>query len=63
VVDSKVFFTSEEGEVYVVKAGAKFELLSKNLMGETVLASPAFSDDVLYFRTRTHIVAIGSVTD
>lgn len=59
-VDSKVLFASEEGEVYVVKAGAQFELLSKNLMGEMVLASPAVSENVLFFRTRSHIVSIGS---
>ncbi len=39
-VDSKIFFSSEDGEVYVVKAGPEFELLSKNLMGEPVLATP-----------------------
>jgi outer membrane protein assembly factor BamB len=58
-VDSKVFFTSEEGEVYVVKAGAGFELLSKNLLGEIAMASPAFSEDVLYYRTRGRLIAIG----
>ena len=57
-VDSKVFFTSEEGEVYVLKAGAQYELLSKNLLGEIAMASPAVSEDVLYYRTRTHIIAI-----
>ena len=33
-IGSKILFASEEGEVYVVKAGAQFELLSKNSMGE-----------------------------
>jgi outer membrane protein assembly factor BamB len=60
-VDSKVLFASEEGEVYVVKPGTQFELLSKNQMGEMLLASPAVSEDVLYFRTRGHIVAIAAV--
>jgi outer membrane protein assembly factor BamB len=59
-VDSKVLFASEEGEVYVVKAGTQFEVLSKNLMGEMLLASPAISEDVLYFRTRGHMIAIGA---
>lgn len=62
-VDSKVFFTSEEGEVYVIKAGPTYELLSKNLMGEIAMASPAYSEDVLYYRTRGHVVAIGSSTN
>ena len=60
VVDSRIFFSSEDGEVYVVKAGTEFDILAKNVMGETVLASPAFSDDVLYFRTRGRVVAIGA---
>ncbi|MBI4474008.1 MAG: SUMF1/EgtB/PvdO family nonheme iron enzyme [Acidobacteria bacterium] len=59
-IDSKIFFSSEEGEVFVVKAGREFELLAKNLMGEPILATPAFSDNTLYFRTRTRIIAIGA---
>jgi outer membrane protein assembly factor BamB len=59
-VDGKIYFTSEEGEVFVIKAGATFELLSKNLMGEIAMASPAFSEDVLYYRTRGRVVAIGA---
>ncbi len=58
-VDNKVYFASEEGEVYVIKAGATFELLSKNLLGEISMASPAYSEGVLFYRTRGHVVAIG----
>jgi outer membrane protein assembly factor BamB len=58
--DGKVYFTSEEGEVYVVRAGARYELLSKNLLGEIAMASPAVSEGVLYYRTRGHLVAIQS---
>jgi len=54
----KVYFASEEGEVYVLKAGAKYELLSKNLLGEIAMATPAASEGVLYYRTRGHLVAI-----
>ncbi len=60
-VDSKILFASEDGEVYVVKAGTQFELLSKNLIGEMVLATPAVSEDTLYFRTTGHVLAIGGV--
>ena len=41
--DGKVYFTSTEGTVSVVKAGKDFELLSQNDMVETILASPAVS--------------------
>jgi outer membrane protein assembly factor BamB len=57
--DGKVYFTSEEGEVFVVKAGPEFELLARNRLGETVLATPALSEGVLFFRTRGHLVAVG----
>jgi outer membrane protein assembly factor BamB len=57
-VDSKLYFASEEGEVYVIKAGPQFELLSKNLLGEIAMASPAVSENALYYRTRGHVVSI-----
>lgn len=55
----KLYFASEEGEVYVVKAGPVFELLATNTMGEITMATPAAADGVLYYRTRGHVVAVG----
>jgi outer membrane protein assembly factor BamB len=55
----RIYVTSEEGETYVVKHGKAFELLGKNLMGETVLSTPAISNGELYFHTRGHVVAVG----
>lgn len=57
--DGKLYFTSEEGDIYVVKAGPKFEVLSQNPMGEVCMATPAISEGTLYFRTQGHVVAIG----
>jgi outer membrane protein assembly factor BamB len=57
--DGKLYFTSEEGEVHVVRAGPAFELLARNPLGEVTLATPAVSEGVLYFRTRGHLVAVG----
>ena len=54
----KLYFASEEGEVYVIKAGPVFELLATNAMGEITMATPAADDGVLYYRTRGHVVAI-----
>jgi outer membrane protein assembly factor BamB len=54
-----LFFTSEEGEVAVVKVSRKFEPLGVNRLEETHLSTPALADGVLYFRTRGHLVAIG----
>src|SRR5690606_4592296 len=54
-----VYFTSEDGDVYVVKAGPAFELIATNPMGEVCMATPAISEGVLFFRTRGHLVAVG----
>jgi outer membrane protein assembly factor BamB len=56
--DGKVYFTSEDGDVHVVKAGSTFELLGTNSIGEVSMATPAISEGRLYFRTRGHLVAI-----
>jgi outer membrane protein assembly factor BamB len=55
----RLYFASEEGEVYVLKAGPVFELLATNKMGEITMATPAADNGVLYYRTRGHVVAIG----
>jgi outer membrane protein assembly factor BamB len=56
--DGKVFFTNEEGEVYVVRAGRTFELLGHSSLGESCLATAAISGGRLFFRTRRHVLAI-----
>lgn len=58
--DGKVYFTNEEGDVYVVKAGRTFELLSQNPIGGIMMSTPAVSEGTLYFRTSDKIVAIAS---
>jgi outer membrane protein assembly factor BamB len=57
--DGKIYVTSEEGEIHVVKAGKAFEVLAVNEMGETCMATPAISEGTIFFRTRNHLVAVG----
>ena len=57
--DGKVYCTGEEGQVVVVRAGRSFEVAARNQMGETCMATPAIARGALYFRTRSHLVAIG----
>lgn len=56
--DGKVFCLSEEGTTYVVKAGAEFELLGKNPLGEVALATPAVADGRLFLRTAVALYCI-----
>jgi hypothetical protein len=55
----KLYFTSEEGEVAVIKVSERFEVLAANALGETCLATPALVDGTVYFRTRSQIIAVG----
>jgi outer membrane protein assembly factor BamB len=58
-VDGKVFFTNDEGETFVLKAGPTFELLRTNRIGEGTLATPALVDGRWYIRTDRNLFAIG----
>lgn len=56
--DGKVFFTNDDGETFVIKAGREFNLLHVNQLGEQTLASPALVDGRWYFRTASSLLAI-----
>ncbi len=58
-IGETLYFTSENGQVHVVKAGPEFELVATNEMGEICMATPAASEGTLYVRTRGHVVAVG----
>ncbi len=58
--DGKIFFAGEDGDVFVIKTGPKFEIIAKNPMGESCMASPAISTGVIYFRTQFHLIAVAS---
>jgi outer membrane protein assembly factor BamB len=56
--DGKLYFTSEDGEIYVVKAGPEYEVLSVNKMNEVAMATPAISDGMIVIRTLEHVYGI-----
>jgi outer membrane protein assembly factor BamB len=58
-VDGKVFFTNDDGETFVLKAGSTFELLHVNRIGEATLATPALVDGRWYIRTERSLFAVG----
>jgi outer membrane protein assembly factor BamB len=58
--DGKLYYTSEMGDVYVVRAGPEQrDPIAVNPMGEISMATPAISDGSLFFRTRGHLVRVG----
>ena len=56
--DGRLYVTSENGEVYVLRAGAEQAQLSRNDLGEIVMATPAISDGLMVFRTLGHVVGV-----
>jgi outer membrane protein assembly factor BamB len=54
----KLYVPSEDGDVYVVRAGPKFELLATNPMGEALMSTPALTDGMLIIRSRGHVYAV-----
>ncbi len=58
--DGKIYLTSEDGDVFVVKAGPSYELLATNPVGEVLMASPAIADGVLFVRGLKHLFAFAS---
>jgi outer membrane protein assembly factor BamB len=56
----RLYITNEDGHTYVLAKGGAYKPLGENELGETVMASPAISGDVLYLRGRNHLFAIAA---
>lgn len=54
-----LYFTSDAGETFVVKAGPQFELVSKNELGDECYASPAISRGQVHIRSLHSLWCIG----
>lgn len=60
--DGKIFATSQEGHISVIKAGADWEVLARNDMDDECFATPAPLDGRLYVRTRSALYCFGNPT-
>ncbi len=54
-----VYFTNDDGEVTVVRAGQTFEIVGRSQLGAMTFATPAVTQGAIIFRTVTGLVAIG----
>jgi len=57
-IDGHVYLGDEDGDVVVLKAGKKLEVVSELNMDNSVYSTPVASDGVLYIANRTHLFAI-----
>ncbi len=54
-----VYLASEDGDVFVVRAGTTFQVVARNDMNEALMATPAVAGGLLIIRGRFHVFAIG----
>jgi outer membrane protein assembly factor BamB len=57
--DGKLYLASEDGDVFVIKAGETYELLSRNRIGEVMMATPAIAGKMIIIRGESHLFGIG----
>jgi len=53
--DGKIYTISQEGKVSVIQAGAQWEVLAVNDLGDDCLATPAIAGERIYMRTRSRL--------
>jgi outer membrane protein assembly factor BamB len=58
--DGKIYLSSEDGEMIVVRAGRTYRHIATNSMGELLMATPALSEGVMYVRAVKTLFAIGN---
>ena len=58
--NGKIFVLSEDGDTYVIKAGAEFEILATNALDEFTMATPAIAHGSLFIRTVSKLYRISN---
>jgi outer membrane protein assembly factor BamB len=58
--DGKLFLSSGEGKITVLKAAPEWEVLQVNDLGEEIHATPALSDGRIYVRTHSAVYCFGA---
>jgi outer membrane protein assembly factor BamB len=58
-VNGRLYLSSEDGDVIVVRMGEKFEVLATNtLADQSFIATPAVVEGDMYLRSTTHLFCI-----
>ncbi len=60
LVGDRLYCVSESGEVFVLRAGAEFEQLGVNDLGEASHATPAVANGRMFLRTNSQLMCVAS---
>ena len=55
----RIYLPSEDGDIFVVKAGPVYEQIGVNRMSDTLMATPAIAGGMMIVRGRGHVYGIG----
>jgi outer membrane protein assembly factor BamB len=60
LIDGKIFFINDDGQVNVIDPGREFKRVATYELGESCYASPAISDGQVFIRGFQHLYCFGS---
>jgi len=58
IADGVLYAVGDMGNVYSVKCGKEFKIVSENELDDICMVTPAITDGIIYFRTQGGLVAI-----
>jgi outer membrane protein assembly factor BamB len=58
--DGRLYFASEDGDVFIARAGREYVEIGKRPMNEVIMATPAISDGVIVVRTLGHVYGLAA---
>lgn len=58
--DGRIYFCNDRGDINVIRAADKFEILATNKLADGMTATPAAADGALYIRTKAALYRIES---
>jgi outer membrane protein assembly factor BamB len=57
--NDQLYFASSRGTITTVPSGDSFQVSARNVLGESVMSTPAIADNKLYVRSAKHLWAFG----
>ena len=58
-IEGRLYCISKRGQIVVLAASRKFEVLARMELGEKTFATPAVANGVMYLRTQTRLYSLG----
>jgi len=57
-----IYIADNDEKVYSVKTGPEFQLIQTNNWGETLMSTPAISQNYMFFKTINHLIAVSETS-